>query len=117
MKQPIMIAALMLALGLTATLHGQEPDPSSAPPAPIAEPTPVASFAMRASVVIRDGDEQVLRRGLSLHIAASGNGLTIVEYGLKDGRITYAVTSGTIGDGERKAIEKAIARLQKRLDR
>lgn len=114
-RHPAATAVAALACAFAGpTAHASEPATPPAATAPQGEP--VAMMAMRASVVIRDGDEDVLRRGLSLHIARMGGGdMLIVEYGLKDGRITYAATSGSLGDGDRRAIEKAVARLQKKL--
>jgi hypothetical protein len=66
-------------------------------------------------VVPRAGDEDVLKRGMSLHLASMGGSMTIVEYGMKDGKIVYTVTSGSIDEKTRKAIDKAVAKLQKKM--
>lgn len=79
------------------------------------EAKPVAAFYMRASVVPRPEDLAPLQQGLALMIASSQGGMTIVEYRISEGKIVYTVTSGAISEKDRKAIEKAVAKLQKKL--
>ncbi|MEE9432908.1 MAG: hypothetical protein V3V15_01550 [Sphingorhabdus sp.] len=79
------------------------------------ESKPVAVFYMRSSVVPRAGDEAPLKKGLSLMIASSRGGMTIVEYGVKDGQIIWKATSGKVDKKTAKQIDKAVAKLQKKM--
>jgi hypothetical protein len=76
---------------------------------------PVAVIAVRATVVPRAEDVALLRDGLALMISSNQNGMTIVKYHVVDGKIVYTVTTGTVSEKDRKAIDKAVAKMQKRL--
>jgi hypothetical protein len=114
---PAVASAVAILLG-AAPVQAIQPDTADKAPAAEAgadQGEPVAVFAMRQSVLLRAGDEHVLKQGLSLHIASMGGVMTIVEYSVKDGKIVYTVTSGSIHDKTRKAIDKAVAKLQKKM--
>ncbi len=131
MKNCLFFAMVFCAMPLTANAQetaapataaeaptaATEAPAAEAAPAPEAkaESKPVAVFFLRQSVVPREGDEVHLKRGLSMMIASSRGGMTIVEYGLKDGQITWKATSGSVDKRTAKKIDKAVAKLQKRM--
>lgn len=110
-----LLACVFCAALATAAAHAMtDPSGGSVEPAPSAS-EPVAAFFLRASVVPRPEDIAPLKQGLALMIGSSQGGMTIVEYRVADGKIVYEVTSGSISDKDRKAIEKAVAKMQKQL--
>ena len=112
MKTILHITLLAAAMTLTAGAQAQS---GNAPTAEQPQGKPVAAFHMRTSVIPRAGDEMPLQQGLELYISSMAGGMTIVRYGVEGGKIVWAVTSGAVDDKTRKAIVKAVGKLQKRL--
>ncbi len=104
--------AMMCALSASPSLT----QTTATPDATVEASKPVAVVSTRQSVGARPDDAAGLKRGLSLYIGSmAGGAMTMVEYGVKDGKVTYRVTTGALTPKTKKAVEKAVKKLQSRL--
>ena len=83
---------------------------------PAAPPLPanvVNISCLRDPPVLVPGDLAQLKQGRTLSFGTMDQGLTIVRYTLADGKLSYEVTSGGLGEKNRKKVEKAMAAVQR----
>ena len=86
-------------------------DPAAAP----LPPEVVGITCLRDPPILVESDLKQLTLGRTLSFGIQDQGMTIVEYELKDGKIAYTVKTGGLGDSRRKKVEKAMAAMQTKL--
>lgn len=73
------------------------------------------AYYMRESLVPRADDLALIQRKPALYLASFNDGMATVAYSLENGRIVYRVVEGAVGDAARADIDRALARLQRKL--
>lgn len=97
----------LCALAASNTGHASEPGIGSGPM--------TGAYFMRDTLVPRADDLALLRRKPALYLASFNDGMATVAYSVQDGRIVYRVVSGNIGAAAREEIDRALAKLQRKL--
>lgn len=67
---------------------------------------------LRDPPVLVPGDLVFLKQGRSLYFGVQDQGITMVKYELVDGKVTWTVRAGGLGDKNRKKVEKSVAAVQ-----
>lgn len=76
-------------------------------------PEDVASITcLRDPPVLVAGDVAVLKQGRSLQFGTQDQGMTIVKYEFKDGKIAYTVSVGGLSSKNQKKVDQALQALQ-----
>lgn len=73
------------------------------------------AYFMRDTLIPRADDLALLRRKPALYLSSFNDGMATVAYSMENGRIVYQVVSGTIDAAARDKIDRALAKLQRKL--
>lgn len=73
------------------------------------------AYYMRDTLVPRVDDLSLIQRKPALYLASFNDGMATVAYSMEDGRIVYRVVKGEIDGTARAEIDRALARLQRKL--
>lgn len=74
------------------------------------------AYYMRDTLVPRENDLSLIQRKPALYLASFNDGMATVAYSLEKGRIVYRVVQGDLGEDARAEIDRALVRLQRKLD-
>lgn len=105
-------AALQAAFVLVAVPSagiGQATEPS------LESEAMTGAYFLRDTLVPRADDLALLQRKPTLYLASFNDGMATVAYSVDGGRIVYRVVSGTINAAARQEIDRALAKLQRKL--
>ena len=73
------------------------------------------AYYMRDTLIPRADDLALIQRKPALYLASFNDGMATVAYSLENGRIVYRVVKGEVDAASREAIDRALARLQRKL--
>lgn len=73
------------------------------------------AYFMRDSLVPRADDVALIQRKPALYLSSFNDGMATVAYSLEGRRIVYRVVSGTVNAAARDAIDRALAKLQRKV--
>ncbi len=73
------------------------------------------AYFMRDTLVPRADDLALLQRKPALYLASFNDGMATVAYRVEEGRIVYRVIKGEIDASARDRIDRAVARLERKL--
>ena len=103
----LQVGLALLAMAMTGAGQASEPQ---------AEPSSMTgAYFMRDTLVPRADDLALLRRKPALYLASFNDGMATVAYSMEKGRIVYRVISGKVDAAARDEIDRALARLQRKL--
>ncbi len=105
----LFIATLTATAAVPASAHAGV---SSAPAASARDMT--GAYFLRDSLIPRADDLALIQRKPALYLASFNDGMATVAYSLEGGRIVYRVVSGTVEPVVREAIDRALAKFQRK---
>lgn len=73
------------------------------------------AYFMRDTLVPRADDLALIQRKPALYLSSFNDDMATVAYSLEGGRIVYRVVSGTVNAAARDAIDRALAKLQRKV--
>ncbi|WP_395391681.1 hypothetical protein WBP07_13285 [Novosphingobium sp. BL-8A] len=73
------------------------------------------AYFMRDTLVPRADDVALIQRKPALYLSSFNDGMATVAYSLEGRRIVYRVVSGTVNAAARDAIDRALAKLQRKV--
>lgn len=73
------------------------------------------AYYMRDTLIPRADDLALIQRKPALYLASFNDGMATVAYSLENGRIVYRVVNGDVDAAARGEIDRALARLQRKL--
>ncbi len=92
------------------------PDAAAAPDASATDVQAMTgAYFMRDSLVPRADDVALIQRKPALYVSSFNDGMATVAYSLEGRRIVYRVVSGTVNAAARDAIDRALAKLQRKV--
>ncbi|MFC0687093.1 hypothetical protein [Novosphingobium clariflavum] len=116
----------LVAFALATTMSVQARDLSAAVPLPALsegaasevsnpETAMTGAYLLRDTLVPRADDLALIQRKPTLYLSSFNDDMATVAYSLEGGRIVYRVVSGTVAGAARDAIDRALARMQRRV--
>lgn len=75
----------------------------------------MGAYFMRDTLVPREDDLALIQRKPALYLSSFNDGMATVAYSLEGRRIVYRVVSGTVDSAARDAIDRALAKLQRKV--
>ena len=60
-------------------------------------------------------DVEILQAGYALYLGSQPTGLRMIKLSLENGRVAYEVSGGALSDGERRSLDRIVARMQARI--
>ena len=73
------------------------------------------TYFMRDTLVPQADDRALLRRKPALYLSSFNDNMATIAYSMENGRIVHQVVSGTTDAAARDQIDRALAKLQRKL--
>ncbi len=99
----LQVALALMAVAMVSPVKATEPEVMT------------GAYFLRDTLVPRADDLALLQRKPTLYLASFNDGMATVAYSVNGGRIVYRVVSGTIDASARKEIDRALAKLERKL--